>query len=394
MTLTVGSTFSGIGGFDLGLQLAGWHVRWQIENDKFCNKILKRHWPEVTRFGDITTVDPGVLERVDLICGGFPCQDVSVAGNRAGLVGERSGLWFDYLRLVAALRPPWVLIENVPGLLSSNEGQDFQVILEGLAQCGYGVAWRILDSQYFGVPQRRRRVFFVGRLGRPCPPEVLFDPESLSRDSTKGGRAAKDVAGTLAPGANGSGFNGRDAYNGNLVAGPLTASFGRRGHPSADDAARNQIIAHPLLAKGNSSHDDSLETYITGTEAHNGNSDPIADNYVVNARQDPVVSRHVSPAIDSGHPVHAVAIHENQRGELTTRRTLALTTGGGKPGQGYPAILSPAPDPDRMRETSRVSGRLDSREPDGPRYRALGNAVTVPVIEWIGKRIVRYGATQ
>ena len=160
MSATVGSLFSGIGGFDLGLERAGWAVRWQVESNPFRRQELKRHWPQVELRNDIRTDTDG-LERVDLICGGFPCQDLSVAGNRAGLAGERSGLFFQFARVVSELKPRWVLIENVPGLLSSNGGDDIRLVLETLNGLGYTVDIDIADSQHFGVPQRRRRVFLV-----------------------------------------------------------------------------------------------------------------------------------------------------------------------------------------------------------------------------------------
>src|SRR3990167_6826375 len=152
------SLFSGIGGFDLGFDRAGMECVLQVEQDNSCLGILARHWPKVKKVNDVRKI-----KRVsaDLICGGFPCQDVSVAGKRAGLDGERSGLWFEFHRIVTEVRPRWVVVENVPGLLSSNAGRDFAVILRGLVECGYGVCWRILDAQYFGVAQRRRRVFVV-----------------------------------------------------------------------------------------------------------------------------------------------------------------------------------------------------------------------------------------
>ena len=115
---TVGSVFSGVGGFDLGLERAGWRVVWQVENNPVRQKILRRHWPDVDLRGDIET-DTGGLSRVDLMCGGFPCQDLSVAGRREGLAGSRSSMFFRFAELLGSLRPSWCLIENVPGLLNS-----------------------------------------------------------------------------------------------------------------------------------------------------------------------------------------------------------------------------------------------------------------------------------
>jgi len=169
MTLTVGSLFSGVGGFDLGFERAGMAVRWQCEKDTAARSVLRRHWPDVTVYEDVRDVGIGA-EAVDVVCGGFPCQDVSIAGRRAGLAGERSGLWFEFARVIRETQPEWVVIENVPGLLSSNGGKDIAVILDTLEQLGYTVDCDILNSQNFGVPQRRRRVFLVcqhvGRLAQ------------------------------------------------------------------------------------------------------------------------------------------------------------------------------------------------------------------------------------
>ena len=200
-----GSPFTGIGGFDLGMERAGMTCKWQVEIDTTCQGVLARHWPQAQRYSDICEVRGDELESVDLICGGFPCQDVSVAGKRQGLAGERSGLWYEFHRLLAEARPQWAVIENVPGLLSSNGGRDFAVILRGLVELGYGACWRVLDAQYFGVAQRRRRVFIVGSLGDGRAAQVLFEPESLSGDSAPSREAGTQVAGSLMQGSSGSG---------------------------------------------------------------------------------------------------------------------------------------------------------------------------------------------
>ena len=204
---TFGSLFSGIGGMDLGLEWAGWECRFQVEIDDWRRQVLTRHWPEVPKWKDVREfrsnevgARSGLLEQgrpdssgefgVDLICAGVPCQDVSVAGRRAGLAGERTGLFFEFARILRELQPRWFLFENVPGLLSSNQGLDFAVILDTLDKCGYGVSWRILNSQYFGVPQRRRRVFIVGHLGGSCPPEILFESEGGGGHPQTGGETA------------------------------------------------------------------------------------------------------------------------------------------------------------------------------------------------------------
>ena len=160
-TLTVGSTFTGVGGADLGFEWAGFDIAWQCELDKWKRSVLAAHWPDVACYDDITTMpDP---PPVDVMVGGFPCQDLSVAGQRKGFTGERSVLAFEFLRIAEAIKPRWLVLENVPGLLSSNKGLDFQRLLSEVAACGYGVGYRCLDARYWGVPQRRRRIFIVAR---------------------------------------------------------------------------------------------------------------------------------------------------------------------------------------------------------------------------------------
>ncbi len=182
--LTVASFFSGIGGFDLGFERADYKLAMQCEIDKYCTQILAKHWPEVKRFDDIKSLSSADVPVSDVWVGGFPCQDVSVArmGPRAGLRGRRSGLFYDFARLVGECRPRVLVIENVTGLLSSHSGRDFQIVIRTLAELGYGVGWRVLNSRYFGVPQSRQRVFIVGcyRDGTG-PAEVLFEPERRGR---------------------------------------------------------------------------------------------------------------------------------------------------------------------------------------------------------------------
>ncbi len=159
--LRVGSLFSGIGGIDLGLERAGMVVKWQVELDDYCNRVLAKHWPNVPRFRDVRDCNASNLAPVDLLCGGFPCQDVSLAGKRAGLDGQRSTLWSEFARLIGELRPRWVLAENVPGLLSANDGRFFGTVLRDLAACGYDAEWNCLPAAAFGAPHRRERVFIV-----------------------------------------------------------------------------------------------------------------------------------------------------------------------------------------------------------------------------------------
>ena len=186
------SLFAGVGGFDLAMKRQGVKVVANVEIDKACQQVLAKHFPDAKQFSDIQQVkgsdliDAGFIASGGIITGGFPCQDLSVAGKRAGLAGSRSGLFWDAARLVEETKSEWFIIENVPGLLSSNEGKDFGIVLGTMAELGYSVGWRILDAQYFGVPQRRRRIFIVGRRSTSDGiAEVLFKSEGLRRDLTQ-----------------------------------------------------------------------------------------------------------------------------------------------------------------------------------------------------------------
>ena len=179
------SLFAGIGGFDLALSNAGVKVCASVEIDNKCRDVLAKHFPETKLFSDIKDVTgeqlraAGFIPERGIITAGFPCQDLSVAGLRKGLAGSRSGLFWEIIRLVDETQPRYLIIENVAGLLSSQSGRDLGIVIEALVERRYGIAWRVLDSQYFGVPQRRRRVFIVASLGEHrSPVEILFEPES------------------------------------------------------------------------------------------------------------------------------------------------------------------------------------------------------------------------
>jgi len=169
--MTVGSLFAGIGGFDLGFERAGFQVKWQVEIDPFCLAVLEKHWPDVRRYEDIRTVGAPNLERVDVIVGGFPCQDVSSAGHRAGIdAGARSGLWREMARVVDELRPGYVVVENVSALLYNGLGR----VLGDLAEVGYDAEWECLPASSFGAPHRRDRVWIVAYPSEMLRDRVLF----------------------------------------------------------------------------------------------------------------------------------------------------------------------------------------------------------------------------
>ena len=191
MKLTGVSLFAGVGGFDLAMERNGVEVVANVEIDKQCQKVLAKHFPNAKQFSDITDVKgsdliaAGFEPSRGIITGGFPCQDLSVAGKRRGLAGERSGLFWEIARLIEETKTEWFILENVPGLLTSNKGADFGVVVGTMADIGYSLSWRVLDAQYFGVPQRRRRVFILGRRTGDglSPAEVLFKSEGLRRNT-------------------------------------------------------------------------------------------------------------------------------------------------------------------------------------------------------------------
>jgi DNA (cytosine-5)-methyltransferase 1 len=176
--MKIGSLFSGIGGLELGLERAGLgETIWQVEIDPGCRKILERHWPSAKRFSDVAEVGASELEPIDLICGGFPCQDVSSAGKRAGLSGSRSGLWFEYLRIVRELRPQWVVVENV----ASGAAAWVDPVLAGLEEQGYACLPIPLSAADVGAPHLRRRVFVIAHLdkgGQSLEPQYAEVEES------------------------------------------------------------------------------------------------------------------------------------------------------------------------------------------------------------------------
>ena len=159
--MTFGSLFAGIGGFDLGLERAGMRCLWQVEIDDYARRVLAKHWPDVARYGDVRGCGADNLARVDLICGGFPCQDISGAGKQAGLKGEQSGLWSEFHRTVCELKPRWVVVENVRNLLAIDAGRAMGAILRDLAESGYDAWWDCIPAAAVGAPHQRDRVFIV-----------------------------------------------------------------------------------------------------------------------------------------------------------------------------------------------------------------------------------------
>jgi len=239
------SLFSGVGGFDLAAERAGMQPAAMCEIDTNAQNILKKHWPNTPLFTDVKEVTGDSLRQLGIdptrtvLDGGFPCQDVSVAGRRAGLAGARTGLFWEIIRILNEFQPAWIVLENVPGLLTSNNGRDMGTILGALEISGYqDLAYRILDAQHFGVPQRRRRVFIVGHLGTTdaWAGQVLAISESSRRHPQTSQQAWPNIAATLTSGAHRAGVNPperRKEDDVNLVVNTLTANG--LGGGGADD---------------------------------------------------------------------------------------------------------------------------------------------------------------
>lgn len=177
---TVASFFAGIGGFDIGFEKAGFEITVQCEIEPFCTSILNKHWPDIPKLTDIKEVQIDAIPTSTVWVGGFPCQDLSLArmGKREGLRGSKSGLFYEFARLVGEGKPRVLVIENVAGLLSSHKGRDLAILLSTLAELGYAVGWRTFNSKNFGVPQSRQRVYIVGCYrDERGPGQILFEPE-------------------------------------------------------------------------------------------------------------------------------------------------------------------------------------------------------------------------
>ncbi|OYV29960.1 MAG: DNA (cytosine-5-)-methyltransferase, partial [Acidocella sp. 20-61-6] len=234
-----GSVCSGIEAASVAWEPLGWRPAFFSEIEKFPRAVLAHRFPTVPLHGDFTTIQDGEYEPIDLLVGGTPCQSFSVAGLRGGLGDDRGNLALEYLRLATRLRPRWLAWENVPGVLSSNGGRDFGSILGGMVELGYQFAYRVLDAQFFGVPQRRRRVFVVGYLGDwRRAAAVLFERESLRGDSPPSRETGEGI--TCEP----SGIDGN-----------VSSKWAKgTGGPAGDE--HYNLIAHTLRGDGFDASED------------------------------------------------------------------------------------------------------------------------------------------
>lgn len=365
------SLFSGIGGFDLALERAGWRCLGQVEIDPFCARVLVARFPHIARWTDVREWQGDGHEPPDLLVGGFPCQDFSVAGKRAGLAGYRGTLFWEIVRIAKAFTPAWGLFENVPGLLSSHRGRDFWAVLQGLRDCWPAVGWRVLDSRYFGVPQCRRRVFLVCGSSEAAVASVLFEPEGGSGDPAAGGETLPHLTTRTGKGTDSDCTDGQivtalrhlgsgGPEGGHLIVGPLRTNPYNNSDPTME---AQQLVAHALSAEGADASED-------GT----GQGTPLVIEMAHGANQTGIRS-------GSSYPVSATtqAVLQSTVRRLTPLECECL--------QAFPDGWTCLCQPLEAYVADPEEAAWKCKCPDGPRYRALGNAVTVSVVEWIGRRL-------
>lgn len=472
------SIFSGVEAASLAWEPLSWEPVAFSEIEPFPCAVLAERWPDVPNLGDITKIDwkEEIDGAIDLVVGGSPCQSFSVAGKREGLKGA-SGLMFEYIRCVQELRPRWFLWENVPGALTSEDGGAFGQLLSEMDELGYCLAWRVLDAQFFGVAQRRRRLFLVGHLGAESPAEVLFEPDCLSGNPQSSREKRKELARragrSAAPRANTLGYAEEQANT--LTADwhapavlPLQGNMiGRADSADRQGMAMSQYgteIAGCLTARGDSSPcADRGQNIVcmTGTQAHCHISDEIAGCLTAHMGKDdaPVV---VGGAISENAANEAFGFAQNTRNEVRIvgdgtlsgalaarpgmKQTTFVCTGSTYPineqiatrdkklgrgmglgvgADGDPAFTLLANHPHMVAseigdkpagvnpmlvrrltplECERLQGFPDEHTliawkgksaeecPDGPRYKAIGNSMAVPVMRWIGRRLAAVDA--
>ena len=372
------SVCSGIEAATCAWHPLGWEPVGFSEIDPFPRSVLKHHYPNVPLFGDFTEIQADDIEPIDLLVGGTPCQSFSVAGLRGGMADDRGNLALEFCRLALRTRPRWIVWENVPGVLSSNEGRDFGSFLGALAQCGYGFAYRVLDAQFvrvqshaFAVPQRRRRVFVVGYLGDwRRAAQVLFERESMCGHPPPRRESGQSVAGTIISRATAGGGLGTDfELAGGVVASTLRSDHSVSGNPEAvvvsplrtspygDDVSSEphlviDDVSHCLNAGGMGRQDWETESFVATSVA---------------LASDPIHSRECAQPVTCRNGDAGTIQKGNAVRRLTPRECERL--------QGFPDGWTDVP----------YRGKPAC---DGPRYKAIGNSMAVNVMSWIGRRIM------
>ena len=395
MTLTYGSLFSGVGGMDMGFDT---HMDcvFQVEWDKHAQSILRRHWPDVPKWGDVQEVNGADLPPCDVLTFGSPCQDLSVAGKRNGLDGERSSMFYQATRIIKEMRdatasrptgplPRAVVWENVPGALSSNNGHDFRAVLDTLEDIGSHLTeWAVLDAQHYGVPQRRRRIFLVAILDTAiasrCPDPLLPVSEGRRGDYAKGRKKGQEVAGSVATSVD-AGSTHRQLGHGHYVKDDTASALKQRDYKDAIDLAVVPFVTNRRLGHGKYVEDD-VASSVTTT-----NSSDQFDLAVV-------------PFVKSRRAVAQPIIFDGTRHddfrmdtEIVPTLKQRMGTGGGQ----VPMVAEPVTTSLAVRrltplECERLMGWPDDHtrytdtgkeQADSNRYKQCGNGVAAPAARWI-----------
>lgn len=340
------SLFSGIEAASVAAKELNWTPVAFSEIAEFPSAVLKNHFPKVPNLGDVKNID-GVKYHgtVDLVVGGSPCQDFSIAGNRAGFYGNRSSLAWEYVRLLDEIRPMWFLWENVPGALSTNRGQDFKQLVTEISKLGYGLVWRILDAQHFGVPQRRRRVFLVGYFGNWRPPvAVLFERKSMFGNFEQGGKKECGSAEAV--------FDCLEKTNKN---GGIDSQY---------------IYIYDIQQRSDVLRECSIVPTLTSRMGTGGNNIPLI-SYASQSYADWKISNIGATLKSSGGNLgggsETLVSNSNVLRKLTPLECERL--------QGFPDNWTNVP----------YNGKDYS--PKTKRYEALGNSIAVPVLRWILERM-------
>jgi DNA (cytosine-5)-methyltransferase 1 len=371
------SVCSGIEAATVAWHHMGWKPIAFSEIEKFPSQVLAHHYPNVPNLGDMTKYKEWKLsEPIDILVGGTPCQSFSVAGLRKGLDDPRGNLALTYVGILDKFRPKWCIWENVPGVLSSGKGRDFGAFLGALGELGYGWAYRVLDAQYFGVPQRRRRVFVVGCFGDwKSAAEILFDPHSLSGNTKKGRKTRKRIAypvADCAPTLCARDYKGVGNYEvaggGKLI---MTEKVSPTLQTSCNDYSRADGFT--MMVYENHPSDSRVKEMgeicqtVTSTWGMGGGNIPFVQNVVGSSEISGTLRANPGSGWRSnGTPVEAVAIQNMAVRRLTEIECERL--------QGFPDNHT----------------NIKENCPSGARYKALGNSMAVPVMRWIGERINNY----
>ncbi len=297
--LTYGSLFSGVGGFDMGFDQEGYECVFQVEWDKHCQKILAKHWPKVPKWSDVQDVNGAEIPPCDVLTFGSPCQDLSVAGKRAGLDGTKSSMFYEATRIIKEMRnatksvyPRVVVWENVPGALSSNNGADFGAVIDTLADIGaVDIHWSVLDAQYFGVPQRRRRIFVVAifdiATSERCPDPLLPVIKGSRGDFAKGRKARKDIARTAQAGIDSGGQWAAGSTDADILSTSVCSKWSKgSGGPSGSEHYNMVVETEPNVLFGGGSFAQYVEGQVSTLKLSGGDLGGGSENLVV---QDPVV---------------------------------------------------------------------------------------------------------